>query len=83
MGGELSNTETEHRLRLFAVGWYLLAMRPELRQYGAMRTKGTDPTNEEIAIEFGMGQRLGIALDRYAPVPALVRVFKGPDRPRQ
>lgn len=68
---------------LFAVGWYLLAMRPELRQYGEMRTTGTEPSNEEIAIEFGMGQRLGIALDRYAPVPALVRAFKGSDRPLQ
>jgi acyl phosphate:glycerol-3-phosphate acyltransferase len=68
---------------LFVVGWYLLAMRPELRQYAEMRTTGTDPSNEEIAIEFGMGRRLGSALDRYAPVPALVRVLKGSDRPPQ
>lgn len=52
---------------------YLLSMRPELSQYGSMRTRGTDPTNEEIAIEFGMGARLGRFLDRYAPLPALLR----------
>ncbi|MCU0505438.1 MAG: glycerol-3-phosphate acyltransferase [Chloroflexi bacterium] len=66
---------------VFAVGWYLLAMRPELAQYGRMRGKGTDPTNEEIAIEFGMGRRLGRALDRYAPLPALARAARGSDRP--
>jgi acyl phosphate:glycerol-3-phosphate acyltransferase len=68
---------------LFVVGWYLVAMRPELRQYAEMRTTGTDPTNEEIAIEFGMGRRLGSALDHYAPLPALVRALKGSDRPSQ
>jgi glycerol-3-phosphate acyltransferase PlsY len=68
---------------LFVVGWYLMAMRPELRQYAEMRTTGKDPSNEEIAVEFGMGRRLGSALDRYAPVPALVRTLKGSDRPPQ
>ncbi len=63
---------------LFVVGAYLLAMRPELRQYGAMRTHGTDPTNEEIAIEFGMGQQLGRGLDRYGVLPALLRLLRGP-----
>jgi len=56
-------------------------MRPELRQYGAMRGQGTDPTNEEIAVEFGMGAGLGRALDRYGLLPALARRIRGPRRP--
>jgi glycerol-3-phosphate acyltransferase PlsY len=66
---------------VFADAVYLLAMRPELGQYGAMRTHGTDPTNEEIAIEFGMGQSLGRALDRYGLLPALARIVSGSNRP--
>ena len=66
---------------LFAVAVYLAAMRPELRQYGAMRTHGTDPTNEEIAVEFGMGRGLGRALDRYGVLPALMRTVRGSKRP--
>ena len=62
---------------VFCVLWYLAAMRPELHQYGEMRTKGTDPSNEEIAIEFGMGRRLGRALDRYAPLPVAARALGG------
>jgi glycerol-3-phosphate acyltransferase PlsY len=57
---------------------YLVAMRGELGQYASMRGSGTDPTNEEIAIEFGMGRRLGRAIDRYAPLPALARRLRGP-----
>jgi len=66
---------------VFADAVYLLAMRPELGQYGAMRTHGTDPTNEEIAVEFGMGRGLGRALDRYGVLPALLRAIRGSDRP--
>jgi acyl phosphate:glycerol-3-phosphate acyltransferase len=66
---------------VFADAVYLLAMRPELGQYGAMRTHGTDPTNEEIAVEFGMGRGLGRALDRYGVLPALLRAARGSDRP--
>ncbi len=66
---------------VFAALFYLAAMRPELSQYWAMRGKGTDPTNEEIAIEFDMGQSLGRALDRYGLLPALVRAVRGTDRP--
>ena len=62
---------------VFVDAVYLLAMRPELGQYATMRGSGTDPTNEEIAIEFGMGRRLGRALDRYAPIPALLRRLRG------
>jgi glycerol-3-phosphate acyltransferase PlsY len=57
---------------------YLAAMRQELGQYARMRGTGTDPTNEEIAVEFGMGQRLGRAIDQHAPLPALVRRLRGP-----
>ena len=60
---------------------YLIAMRPELGQYGAMRGQGTDPSNEEIAMEFGMGARLGRALDRYGLLPAFVRYVRGSNRP--
>lgn len=66
---------------VFADAVYLFAMRPELGQYGAMRTHGTDPTNEEIALEFGMGQALGRALDRYGLLPALARIGSGSNRP--
>lgn len=62
---------------VFVVLLYLFAMRGELGQYARMRGTGTDPTNEEIAIEFGMGRRLGQALDRYAPLPALARRLRG------
>jgi len=65
---------------VFADMVYLWAMRPELRQYWAMRDRGTDPTNEEIAIEFGMGQGLGRALDRYGVLPGLVRAYRGAGR---
>jgi glycerol-3-phosphate acyltransferase PlsY len=66
---------------VFVDAAYLIAMRPELSQYGAMRTHGTDPNNEEIALEFGMGVRLGRFLDRYAPGPALLRAVRGTGRP--
>jgi len=68
---------------VFADAFYLIAMRPELGQYGAMRTHGTDPTNEEIAVEFGMGRGLGRALDRYGVLPALLRAARGSNRPPQ
>jgi glycerol-3-phosphate acyltransferase PlsY len=60
---------------------YLLAMRPELGQYAAMRATGSDPTNEEIAVEFAMGASLGRFLDRYGLLPALVRRLRGTGRP--
>lgn len=56
---------------VFADAVYLLAMRPELGQYFAMRHEHVDPTNEEIADEFGMGSRLGRAIDRYG-LPGLI-----------
>jgi hypothetical protein len=62
---------------LFVVGLYVWAMRPELGQYARMRGTGTDPTNEEIAIEFGMGRGLGRALDCHAPLPAIARRMRG------
>jgi acyl phosphate:glycerol-3-phosphate acyltransferase len=65
---------------LFADAVFLWAMRPELRQYGAWKTKGIDPSNEEIAAEYGMGGGLGRALDRYGMIPALVRRFLGQER---
>ncbi len=56
---------------VFADLVYLVAMRPELAQYWAMRSEHTDPTNEEIADEFGMGAKLGRAIDRYG-LPGLI-----------
>ncbi len=55
------------------VGMYFVAMLPELRQYAAMLGRSTDPTNEEIAVEFAMGAGLGRAIDRYGLVPWLRR----------
>lgn len=55
----------------FAVLVYLFAMRPELLQYWALRGGEHDPSNEEIADEFGMGAGLGRAIDRYS-IPGLV-----------
>lgn len=56
---------------------YLVAMRPELSQYVAMRHEHVDPTNEEIADEFGMGARLGRAIDRYG-LPGLISRLRSP-----
>jgi glycerol-3-phosphate acyltransferase PlsY len=58
---------------VFAVGTYFVAMIPELRQYAGMLGRSTDPTNEEIAVEFAMGAGLGRAIDRYGLVPRLRR----------
>ncbi|HSG87043.1 MAG TPA: glycerol-3-phosphate acyltransferase [Candidatus Limnocylindrales bacterium] len=55
------------------VGAYFVAMIPELRQYASMLGRSTDPTNEEIAVEFAMGAGLGRALDRYGLIPRLRR----------
>lgn len=55
---------------LFGNAVYWWTMWPELSQYGAMRGSGTDPSQEEIAAEFGMGAGLGRALDRYS-MPAI------------
>lgn len=56
---------------VFADIVYLFAMRPELSQYFAMRSGHVDPSNEEIADEFGMGAKLGRAIDRYG-LPGLI-----------
>lgn len=56
---------------VFADLVYLFAMRPELGQYFAMRSEHVDPSNEEIADEFGMGAKLGRAIDRYG-LPGLL-----------
>lgn len=55
----------------FAVVTYLFAMRGELGQYFSMRGDSVEPSNEEIAVEFAMGARLGRAIDRYG-LPALI-----------
>ena len=62
---------------VFADLVYLVAMRPELTQYWAMRSEHTDPTNEEIADEFGMGAKLGRAIDRYG-LPGLISRLRSP-----
>lgn len=61
----------------FAVGVYLFAMRPELFQYWALRGGDHDPSNEEIADEFGMGGGLGRAIDRYS-IPGLIARHRSP-----
>ena len=63
---------------VFVVGAYFVALRPELAQYARLLREGRDPTNEEIAGVFAMGRRLGRAIDRHAPLPALVRRIRGP-----
>lgn len=62
---------------VFADAVYLFAMRPELGQYFAMRGDHVDPTNEEIADEFGMGAKLGRAIDRYG-LPGLFARGRSP-----
>ena len=61
----------------FAVAVYLFAMRPELLQYWALRGGDHDPSNEEIADEFGMGGGLGRAIDRYS-IPGLIARRRSP-----
>lgn len=56
---------------LFADVVFTFAMIPELRQYLAMRRLAHNPSNEDIAKEYGMGASLGRALDRYS-IPGLV-----------
>jgi hypothetical protein len=56
---------------LFADIVFTIAMIPELRQYVAMRRLAHDPSNEDIAKEYGMGASLGRALDRYS-IPGLI-----------
>lgn len=61
---------------VFAVLVYVFAMRPELKQYLALRA-GENPSNEEIADEFGMGVGLGRAIDRYG-IPGLIAGRRSP-----
>jgi glycerol-3-phosphate acyltransferase PlsY len=53
-----------------AIYWY--AMRPELKQYFELHGKGVDPSSEELAEMWGMGGRVGRAIDRYS-LAALLR----------
>lgn len=55
-----------------AMYWY--AMLPELRQYARFLKKGISMSQEEIAVFFGMGARLGRFLDRYNPAAVAVRL---------
>jgi len=57
---------------LFANIVFFTSMRRELAQYAAMVGDGEDPSQQEIASEYGMGAGLGRALDRYS-LPALAR----------
>lgn len=50
---------------------YWITMLPELKQYFVLRNTGQEPSQEEIAAEFGMGARLGRFLDRYS-LPGLL-----------
>lgn len=56
---------------VFAVGFYLVSMLPEIRQYVAMQGGSHPTTNEEVADEFGMGAGLGRAIDRWS-IPSLI-----------
>lgn len=60
---------------VFADVIFTIAMIPELRQYIAMRRLDHDPSNEDIAKEYGMGASLGRVLDRYS-IPGLVKGFR-------
>lgn len=62
---------------VFAVVTYLVAMRGELGQYFSMRGESVEPSNEEIAVEFAMGARLGRAIDRFNLVTLLRRLRAG------
>jgi glycerol-3-phosphate acyltransferase PlsY len=62
---------------VFADAAFAIAMIPELRQYFAMRKLAHDPSNEDIAKEYGMGASLGRALDRYS-IPGLIGRFRSP-----
>ena len=62
---------------VFADVVFAIAMIPELRQYLAMRRLANDPSNEEIALEYGMGASLGRALDRYS-IPGLLGRLRRP-----
>lgn len=52
---------------------YFGASARDFRQYRGIVSRGTIPTNEQIATEVGMGRGLGRALDRYGLLPALLR----------
>lgn len=60
---------------------YALAILPEFRQYLAMVGRGSEPTNEAIAVELAMGAGLGRALDRYGVLPRIVRAVRASKRP--
>lgn len=51
---------------------WAIAMIPEFRQFAPLMTAAGGPTNEEMAREYGMGAKLGRAMDLYS-IPALLR----------
>ncbi|HEX5149187.1 MAG TPA: glycerol-3-phosphate acyltransferase [Candidatus Limnocylindrales bacterium] len=59
---------------------YFGASARDFRQYRGIVSRGTIPTNEQIAAEIGMGRGLGRALDRYGLLPALLRAVRGTGR---
>jgi glycerol-3-phosphate acyltransferase PlsY len=59
---------------------YFGASARDFRQYRGIVSRGTIPTNEQIATEVGMGRGLGRALDRYGLLPALLRAVRRPRR---
>jgi acyl phosphate:glycerol-3-phosphate acyltransferase len=68
----------------WAVGYIVLvlvlyfgASARDFRQYRGIVSRGTIPTNEQIATEVGMGRGLGRALDRYGLLPAIGRALRG------
>jgi glycerol-3-phosphate acyltransferase PlsY len=61
---------------VFVLAAYFWASTRDLRQYRGIISRGTFPTNEQIATEIGMGRGLGRALDRYGLLPAVVRAVR-------
>ncbi len=58
-------------MALVIVLW-AIAMIPEFRQFAPLMSAPDGPTNEEMAREYGMGSKLGRAMDLYS-IPALIK----------
>jgi hypothetical protein len=54
------------------IALWAIAMIPEFRQFAPLMSAPDGPSNEEMAREYGMGAKLGRAMDRYS-IPALLK----------
>jgi glycerol-3-phosphate acyltransferase PlsY len=57
---------------------WAIAMIPEFRQFAPLMSAPGGPTNEEMAREYGMGAKLGRAMDLYS-IPALLKRRRTPE----